>query len=182
MLPFIKKMFIPISQIDESLYYTPVCNRKIKKIESCGIICRYIHNNELYLLVVKGKIGQKWGFPKGNKIDTESERECAIRETYEETGLVINLDTSAIRVPLTRNIYFIYTVPSIIDTQFYTRCMSPSILPIESELDSDEIEDIRWMTIPQLQKHINMCNKDLKTILSGKKLWFMEKIFTTSYF
>ncbi len=158
--------------------------KKDKLIESCGIICRYIHHGEIYVLVVKGQIGQKWGLPKGNKYENETEKECAIRETFEETGLVIDLDSSSVRVPLTRNVYFIHTFSSIKDVNFYNRCLSPSILPKSQDSDSetDEIEDVRWMTLSQLQKRRELCNKDLKTITSDKDLWFIHKIFNKTNF
>lgn len=176
-------MFIPFQKhIYSRNRYYPLAYTSSKQIESCGIICRYICGNEVYVLVVKGQIGQKWGFPKGNKLDYETEEECAMRETYEETGLLIELDESAVRVPLTRNVYFICTFYSIFDTQFGTRCMSPSVLEPSEHTETDEIEDVRWMTLSQLQKRRDVCNKDLKTLTSGKDLWFIHKVFDSNHF
>jgi 8-oxo-dGTP pyrophosphatase MutT (NUDIX family) len=50
-------------------------------MEKSGLII--LCNSEI--LLVKGK--HKWGFPKGHIESGESELDCAIRETYEETGL-----------------------------------------------------------------------------------------------
>jgi len=36
-------------------------------------------------LVVKGRQTGKWSFPKGHSYLEETELECALRETYEET-------------------------------------------------------------------------------------------------
>lgn len=43
-----------------------------------------------YLLVQSR--GEKWGFPKGTMEDNETIQECAIREVYEETGIVLTLE------------------------------------------------------------------------------------------
>lgn len=51
-----------------------------------GIIC---HNNNNVLLVLGGNPNNlKLGFPKGHLHKNETYKDCAIRETYEETGIV----------------------------------------------------------------------------------------------
>jgi hypothetical protein len=76
-----------------------------------------------------------------------------------------------------RNVYFITSFDPYEDDYFSKRCLSPSIIPsIEQEIN-DEVSDIRWMTLSQLRKRKETCNKDLRTLISDKKLWFIQKIF-----
>lgn len=42
-------------------------------------------------LVVKNKNGRHWGFPKGHMEYGESERQTALREVLEETGLKVEI-------------------------------------------------------------------------------------------
>jgi len=148
-----------------------------KEIECCGIICRQFYNNQVYILVVKGSTSNKWSLPKGYKYNHETDKECAIRETYEETGIHIELDESSVRVPMGRNVYFIMDFNIDRDSYFRKRCLSPTVLPaIEQEINN-EVIDIRWMTLEQLRKRKEVCNKDIRTLISGKKLWFITKIF-----
>ena len=55
---------------------------------SCGCI---VFNNEK-VLVVK-QVSGFYGFPKGHIEDGESFEECAIRETLEETGISVRVDS-----------------------------------------------------------------------------------------
>lgn len=58
----------------------------MKKKAGCIISC----NN--HLLLVCGRMESKWGFPKGSVDSNETYKEAAIRETYEETGIVLKED------------------------------------------------------------------------------------------
>lgn len=50
----------------------------------CGSVCISPTNR---ILLVKGAKTGKWSFPKGKKKTGELYVDCAIRETYEETGI-----------------------------------------------------------------------------------------------
>ena len=43
------------------------------------------------VLIVQSK-GNLWGMPKGTFEDGESSKDCAIRETFEETGIILSYD------------------------------------------------------------------------------------------
>jgi bis(5'-nucleosidyl)-tetraphosphatase len=59
----------------------------MKKEISCGIIPVYQKKDGSYeYLLVQGH-GGFWGFPKGHKEGTESHKETALRELFEETGI-----------------------------------------------------------------------------------------------
>lgn len=61
----------------------------MKKEKSCGAI---IIDKENRILLIKHNQGH-WAFPKGHTEAKETERETALREVYEETGLNIEIDT-----------------------------------------------------------------------------------------
>lgn len=58
----------------------------MKKEKSCG--CIVINNGEV--LLVKHNDGHI-AFPKGHIEDGETEEQCALRETFEETGLKVKI-------------------------------------------------------------------------------------------
>lgn len=64
---------------------------EFKREKSCGGIVYKLINNELYFLLLKHNKGH-WSFPKGHMEEGETERETALREIKEETGLDVKLD------------------------------------------------------------------------------------------
>lgn len=59
--------------------------------KSCGAVIFRRHSGNVEYLLIKNKKGNNWGFPKGHMEIYESERETAMREVKEETGLNIEL-------------------------------------------------------------------------------------------
>lgn len=59
--------------------------------KSCGAVIFRHHSGNVEYLLVKNKKGNKWGFPKGHMELYENERETAVREVKEETGLNVKL-------------------------------------------------------------------------------------------
>ena len=51
---------------------------------------------------------QKWGYPKGHVENNETTYECAKRELYEETGLVINISEHK-TVNVNNSKYYVFT-------------------------------------------------------------------------
>lgn len=58
---------------------------------SCGAVVLDETENEKKVLLIKNKRSAHWGFPKGHIEQGESEKETAIRETKEETGIDIDI-------------------------------------------------------------------------------------------
>ena len=50
-----------------------------------------IINEKKEFLLIRHKNGEHWDFPKGHKEEGESDRETAVREVLEETGLIVRL-------------------------------------------------------------------------------------------
>jgi 8-oxo-dGTP pyrophosphatase MutT (NUDIX family) len=59
------------------------------------------------ILLVKGRERNKWSFPKGHIKPYENTHNCAIRECFEETGIIFNKDYDDHR-KLSSGSYYIY--------------------------------------------------------------------------
>ncbi len=65
------------------------------KTVSCGTATVRTLNGTLQVLLVRPRdSSDEWGFPKGHLEKEESEEQAAVRETYEETGVVVTLAAS----------------------------------------------------------------------------------------
>lgn len=61
---------------------------------SCGCAAWWhdVNTDKIYILLVKQwKNKDYWGIPKGRRMHNESEKHCAIRETFEETGIICSI-------------------------------------------------------------------------------------------
>jgi 8-oxo-dGTP pyrophosphatase MutT (NUDIX family) len=118
-----------------------------------GCICISPNNR---ILLVKGRQGQVWSFPKGHreKCDRTS-LACALRELKEETGIAMNNDYIACK-RYKAGEYYIYQVPEEYRT---------------FPQDSNEIEQAGWFTFEEmceLKKNIDaslFCQHVQKKIL-----------------
>ena len=94
-------------------------------------------------LLVKGFTG-KWSFPKGHREPNETPIDCAKREIYEETGILIDDLTN--KKPVFVSIYYYYNIE--FDEEVPT-----------NPIDTKEIKDIRWF-LPSETNDIEK-NKDV---------------------
>ena len=89
---------------ENTVYYAPEIRSVIEKEEgqapekvsclyekSCGAVVYRVEGRTVRFLVVKNKNGRHWGFPKGHMEYGESERQTALREVLEETGLKVEI-------------------------------------------------------------------------------------------
>ena len=63
----------------------------MKHEKSCGALVYRGEGNSTELLLLKHRCGGHWSFPKGHVEAGENERQTALREVKEETGLTIDL-------------------------------------------------------------------------------------------
>lgn len=63
----------------------------MKYEKSCGAIVFRNNQEDYEFLLIKHRKGGHWGFPKGHVEEGETERQTALREVYEETGLSVEL-------------------------------------------------------------------------------------------
>jgi 8-oxo-dGTP pyrophosphatase MutT (NUDIX family) len=99
------------------------------------------------ILLIKGRKAGKWSFPKGHSELNETELDCALRETYEETGLQLNTHTFKRIVHLSTGVYFLYY------------CSEYPCKPI----DTNEVVETAWVTLEAIKKM--KVNIDINTFL-----------------
>ena len=63
----------------------------MKHEKSCGAIAYRREQDKVLLLILRHRRGGHWSFPKGHIEAGENERQTALREVREETGLSIEL-------------------------------------------------------------------------------------------
>lgn len=122
------------------------------KIEGAGVII-YAKSTGRFLCV---KNKNKYGFPKGHINKDEKYIECAFRELKEETGI-----TKKMRVLgfffCKKRVYYIVILYNELELNY------------ESIISKDEIEEIKWINIFDLNPE--------NTTISIKKLIFLYKSF-----
>lgn len=130
-----------------------------KDIQVYGTI---LISSENKILLVCGRRSGKWSFPKGHPNKNETHDSCARRETSEETGITIS-DTDILdeHLRLSTGKYFIHRLNG-----------QPEGVPH----DRNEVVDIRWWTIHQIQR-LNV-NIDVSYFLKYHKnyLWINNNI------
>ena len=150
--------------VDSMKWYIEHNKKKKKKINKfdnqkkspikCGVI---IFNNELNKIVlIQNKYlyldGQnKYGLPKGHINKNESYANCAKREAFEETGLILKLNNTMPKIKINNTYYF----PLILDIE---RKLSP--------IDKNEIQDAYWILIDNI-KNLTL-NRETKIFLNKK--------------
>lgn len=102
-------------------------------IKKCGII--FFNTEENKYLLVLGKKSGKWGFPKGHQESKETEKETAIRELYEETGISIQEEDLCEKIRFKNNIYF---------------KVFSSFKPKIKIVDTNEIIKVGWFTLYEM--------------------------------
>jgi 8-oxo-dGTP pyrophosphatase MutT (NUDIX family) len=123
-----------------------------KNVRRSGIVFIQPNDNteKTKILVVKGLSSGIWSLPKGRMMPEESEEKCAIREVYEETGIIINTLEDFPKCKIGKNTYYKYVC---YDEEF-------TVFNIQ---DKNEVECVEWKTMEELRE-LN-CNKDLRSLL-----------------
>lgn len=109
----------------------------------CGSILISYTNR---VLIVQGRSTGKWSFPKGHRNPGESMFECAARETYEETGILLTPYFKQMHI-LSTGVYY----------EFLTNEQNFQINDVQ------EITEVAWVPINKLQNY--PINVDIKTFL-----------------
>ena len=123
----------------------------MKKEKAAG--CIIIKDNKVLLILQKE--GNFWGFPKGHLEEGETELEAAKRETLEETGLDVIIDSS-------KRYETNYIVRNEIDktSVFYLAKVKSG----EIKKQEEEVEDIQWF---EFEKALDVITyDDLKRVFT----------------
>ena len=106
-----------------------------------GACVAVIKGNKFLLLKRNQKAGfapNTWGFPGGGSDPGEEPEECAIRETYEETGLKV------------RNLKFVRMITGSKGKFVYFFVSSDYEGEVDMEKVKDEHQDFAWITPKQM--------------------------------
>lgn len=98
------------------------------------------------VLMVRRRVGEGdllWQFPAGAIEEGEAPEEAAVRETVEETGLVVKSD---------RQIGYLESHPKSGREMFYTACT-----PVQGEArvaDEDELDAVAWVAHSEISDYV----------------------------
>ncbi|WP_432130583.1 NUDIX hydrolase [Streptomyces tendae] len=98
------------------------------------------------VLMVRRRVGEGdllWQFPAGAIEDGEAPEEAAVRETVEETGLVVTSD---------RQIGYLESHPKSGREMFYTACT-----PVQGEArvaDEEELDAVAWVAHSEISDYV----------------------------
>ena len=160
-----QKNFLNDRKINDNLfkhYYVHTRKKKYNNIK-CGTIILNKNRDSIILVqnnyLLQEKKRELWGIPKGSRIGNETYADCAIRETYEETGIKLKLKNNMVRIKINNTYYFVYVMVK-----------QTSILITN---DKKEIHKVKWFTI----KDIDFMKVNLETkIFIKRKLNFVKKL------
>ncbi len=119
--------------------FTPWSSYKSRKQQVFGCI---LISPERKILTVKGRQSDKWSFPKGHIESNETTLQCALRELYEETGVVPPdeyYSYKQFKHPINKKLntagYYIYYVPREYPTYIF---------------DIEEVSEAKWLSWKEL--------------------------------
>lgn len=123
----------------------------MKKDKSCGVIL--VKDNKVLL---EYQTNGFWSFPKGHVEGNESEAETAARETFEETGLIVEVDTS-------KRFILNYIIEELgLDKDvvlFFGKIIDDS----NFKKQDSEIHELRWVPVSEVDQYF--------TRAPWKKVW-----------
>lgn len=138
-----------------------------RRRKKAGVFIYDPKTNKILLVQSRGNL---WGPPKGTIKYDETETECAIRETKEETGLIISSNnfTNAARIR-NRAIYFYME-------------MDNCDVTVQDHIPGNDANGICWIKPDCLEKCIKNGNISLSQHCRIVFIRFQDKIFSHSAF
>jgi len=120
-------------------------DKKRKFVTAAGCVVYRVLPEDVHVLLIKPrKESDAWGIPKGRRDpDDKTLIDCAIRETYEETGLAC-MPAEKLTPVFTKNPREIKKVHA-----YLARHMGD---PTPNPITVDEVDDIQWFSIKQLPR------------------------------
>lgn len=115
-------------------------------MQVAGAICI---NKKGEVLLVRGRLGGKWSFPKGHKHRGESDLQCALRELKEETGIVPASNNPMRSYKLAKATYFFFNIEEDYQLSIH---------------DTLEIDCVQWWPLHSLPMF--NCNVDVNMFRS----------------
>jgi len=111
-------------------------NLKVKPIPviGAGIMITHVKDGVEWVLLVHGRLSKKYGIPKGHCNPNEDITSTAIRETYEETGILVDASMLNVIVSTRKKKYRVFRISVDMD-----------IYPSPAPMDRGEITHAVWM-------------------------------------
>lgn len=131
----------------------------MRREKSCGALVVRKRDEGYDLVLLRHKFGGHWSFPKGHVEAGESERQTALREVREETGLIIKLLDGF------RESVEYFPKPGVKKqvVYFLGEAQSDKLIPQE-----EEISDLQWTPLDQASDMVTFAN-DKRLIRLTKK-------------
>ena len=131
----------------------------MRREKSCGALVVRKRGEEYDLVLLRHKFGGHWSFPKGHVEAGENERQTALREVREETGLTIRLMDGF------RESVEYFPKPGVKKqvVYFLGEAQGEHLVPQE-----EEISELRWTPLEQSDEMVTFSN-DKRLIRLAKK-------------
>lgn len=129
--------------------------------KSCGALVYRRTKGQIELLLLKNRYGGHWSFPKGHVEGSETERQTALREVKEETGLDILLQSGF------RHMVEYYPEPNIRKrvVYFLGEAQGSAV-----KMQEEEISRIIWTEIHKAYHMVSFKNDKHLILMAGKRL------------
>ncbi len=129
------------------------------KEKSCGaLVCRNDIDGVM-ILILRHKLGGHWSFPKGHVEPGETERQTALREVREETGLDINI------LGHFREVVTYSPKPGVDKDVVYFLGVTEQE---KTAMQPEEVSEIRWVNLAEAHVFLTYHN-DKQLLRSAKK-------------
>jgi 8-oxo-dGTP pyrophosphatase MutT (NUDIX family) len=113
--------------------------------KSCGALVLRREDGRWKVLLVQNKNGGHWAFPKGHVEEGETEKQTAIREVKEETGLTIEINTD-----FRMTTQYSPKKDVIKDVVYFLSVVNTA----ETVRQVEEIDDVRWMSFSRAKLRV----------------------------
>ena len=134
------------------------------KEKSCGALVFLREGDKVDFLILKHRLGGHWSFPKGHVEQGESERQTALREIKEETGLDVRL-MEGFRQKVSYS-----PRPGVSKDVVYFLASAPDS---NTTMQEEEVREIRWIDESKCQEYLTYQNDRL--LLSAAKRYLRRR-------
>jgi bis(5'-nucleosidyl)-tetraphosphatase len=133
----------------------------MKREKSCGALVVRKNGESYDLVLLRHRFGGHWSFPKGHVEEGESERQTALREVHEETGLSIRLYDGF------RESVEYFPKPGVKKQVVY---FLGEALGDELVRQEEEISELKWASIADADTMVTFANDKRLIRLAKKRL------------